>query len=391
MEKLKIGVFGAWRGQSLMKSASAIEECEVVAILDKDPQKIEEARQFCKPDVKICTDFDDLLSSGIDVVFLCNYFHEHAKYAIQAMKKGIHVFSECLPAVTMKECVELVEAVEQTGCYYAMAENCPFTPSVMEMTRLYQQGVLGNVIYAEAEYSHPSAPADANKYRPYPNHWRSFLPKTYYLTHSIGPLMVMTDLMPKKVIGKVAPGQEYARSHGKKNGDSAGVMLVEMDGGVLFRVTGCNTYGPASHWFRLACDKGGVENVRYTEDTVSLCINPWDVPESMKPMGNKTTYIPTDNELSKTARKYGSHAGADFWTVYNFVQDLVHDRQPYMDVYRSAAIAAVGILGWRSVLNDSKQYEIPNFRDPAAREAYRNDDLSPWRGEIPYMIYSAEE
>ena len=41
-------------------------------------------------------------------------------------------------------------------------------------------------------------------------------------------------------------------------------------------------------------------------------------------------------------------------------------------------MAAVGILGWRSVLNGSKEYDIPDLSDEAQRSLWENDDLSPF-------------
>jgi len=392
--ELKVGVFGLWRGQSHIMAIEVLDEARVVAICDQDPKRVEEAKKHCAPDVKVCKDYDELLDSDIDVVILCNYLPDHTTAAIQALRKGIPVVSECLAAATMKECVELVEAVEETGVYYSMAENTPYHESCLEMQQIYQSGILGNVIYAEGEYCHPSAPAKTGQYVPSADHWRTMIPRTYYLSHSLGPLMNMTGLMPKRVIGKVAAGPGYAKRRNKQNADSAGVMLVEMEGGALFRVTGCNTYGPETHWFRLACDNGGVENVRAAEGMVNLAINPWDVPENMGSMGSNTTYLPTPDAATKQAVSRGlvlqGHMGADFRTVRNYVHELLEGRAPDMNVYRSVAMSAVAILGWRSVLNDSKQYDIPDFRDPAAREAYRNDDLSPWRGELQYRVYTVE-
>lgn len=392
--KLKVGVFGLWRGQSHIEAIEVLDEAVVTAICDKDSERVEQAKAHCPADVKVCADFDELLDSGIDLVVLCNYLPDHAKFAIRALRKGVPVVTECLAAATMQECVELVEAVEETGIYFSMAENTPYHEACLEMQKIYQSGILGNVVYAEGEYAHPSAPANAGKYSPGPDHWRKKLPRTYYLSHSLGPLMNMTRLMPKKVIGKVAAGKEYARRRGIENGDSAGVMLVEMEGGVLFRVTGCSRYGPYSHWFRLACDNGGVENVRADEQMVSLSINPWDIPADAGPMGANTVYKPTPDAATQLAVKrglvLGGHMGADFRTVRNYVQEVLEGKAPDMDVYRSVAMSAVAILGWRSVLNDSKQYDIPDFKDPAARDLYRDDNLSPWNGDFPTQFYTVD-
>lgn len=391
---LKAGVFGLWRGAAHIMAMEVLDNVEVIAICDRDPQKVEEVKKHCSADVQVCRDFDELLSSGIELVVLCNYLPDHAACAIQALRRGIAVVTECLAASTMKECVELVEAVEETGVYFSMAENSPYGTACLEMQRVYGSGILGDVVYAEAEYCHPSAPDLANQFSPGADHWRKRLPKTYYLTHSLGPLMNMTRLMPRRIIGKVAACPSYARRRGSTNGDSAGIMLVEMDGGALFRITGCSSYGPETHWFRLACEKGGVESVRTAEDTVNLAIEPWDLPEDMTSQGCNTFYTPQADAATREAVNRGlpnvGHQLTDFRCVRNYVTEILEGKAPDMDVYRSCAQSAVAILGWRSVLNDSRQYDIPDFKIPAQREPYRCDDLSPWNGSLPFSVYSVE-
>jgi predicted dehydrogenase len=147
MKQLKLGIFGLCRGGSFIHIIQALENATVYAICDRDENKVTEALKLC-PDVKVCADFDELLDSGIEAVLLCNYFHQHASYAIRAMKRGIHVFSECTAGATMKECVELCEAVEETGCKYMLAENYPFSAALLEAKRLTDAGDFGRVLYA---------------------------------------------------------------------------------------------------------------------------------------------------------------------------------------------------------------------------------------------------
>jgi len=394
-ETLRFGVYGLRRGLAHIKSMEVLDGVEVAAICDMDPAKVEAAKQHCPADVRVCRDYDELLDSGIDAVVLANFLPDHCRDAIKALKKGIAVVSECLAAATMKECVDLVEAVEETGVYYSMAENSPYMRSCLEMGRIYQSGVLGNVVCADGEYCHPAAPVDSGKYSPTPDHWRKKLPRTYYLTHSLGPLMNMTRLMPKKVIGKVARGPGYAKRRNSENEDNAGVMLVEMEGGAIFRITGHVSYGPHTHWFRLACENGGVENVRTDEQAVSLALNPWDVPEEMRAYGANAVYHPLPDYPTRKAQARGlsgtGHLEDDFRTVHNYVTELREKKVPDMDVYRSVSMSAVAILGWRSVLHGGKEYDIPDFKDKAARDAYRSDDLSPWRNEIPCAVYTVKD
>ena len=310
-EKLKFGVFGTWRGLAFIKSIGMQEDAEVTAICDCDPEKIREAIPACPAGVKVCADFDELIKSGIDAVVLCNYFNEHAPYAIRAMRAGIDVLSETTAASTLKECVELAEAVEETGRTYALAENYPFFRANMEMARVYKSGVLGNVIFAEGEYVHPMSSEESAHFTPSKTHWRYNNPKTYYLSHSLAPLMTITGLMPKRVIGKVAERRDYAVSQSKTSADGAGIMLVEMDGGALFRIAGSCSFGSRGNWYRLGCEKGGIESLRGTNDKVRLAINEWELTDATRQMGTECVYSPEMTELDRKAQSFGhEQAGA---------------------------------------------------------------------------------
>ena len=111
MAAVRIGVLGVWRGMEYIRQFLTLEETEVVAVCDQDPERLKDARDLCGDGAKYFTDYGTMLDSGIDAVVLCNYFHEHAPYAIRALKAGKHVLSETQTAVTLKECAELVDAV----------------------------------------------------------------------------------------------------------------------------------------------------------------------------------------------------------------------------------------------------------------------------------------
>ncbi|MBQ9392604.1 MAG: Gfo/Idh/MocA family oxidoreductase [Oscillospiraceae bacterium] len=393
MEKLRFGVFGTWRGLAFIKALAKIDEAEVVAICDKDEKRIQEALPHCPADVKICKDFDELIASGIDAVVLGNYFNEHTPFAIRAMRSGVDVLSETTAAYTLRECVELVEAVEETGRTYALAENYPFFRACREITHLYQTGVVGSVLFAEGEYVHPMSEEEHQSIMPEPTHWRNGLPNTYYCTHSLAPLMTATGLMPKKVIGKVTANCAAARQAGKQPGepyDRGGILLLEMEQGVIFRVGGDNMFGSMGNWYRISCEGGNIESVRGGDPKVRLSINPWALKKDSG-YNTENVYTPAETELDKKAEGAG-HGGSDFFVTYNFVQDLLHKRQPFMNVYRAVALSAVGILGWRSALNNSVQLDIPDFRKKEDRDRVRNDTEAPQphygqEGTLPRYIH----
>ena len=49
-----------------------------------------------------------------------------------------------------------------------------------------------------------------------------------------------------------------------------------------------------------------------------------------------------------------------------------------MNVYRAAALSALGILGWKSAVDNSRQISVPDFRSRQERDLYRNDEDSPF-------------
>jgi len=278
--------------------------------------------------------------------------------------------------------------------YYSMAENSPYGTVALEMQRLYREGFLGELSYAEAEYCHPFSPEGLLEICPNENHWRYRLPKTYYLTHPLGTLMNITGLMPKKVLSKITPDYTYARERNLPFADSGAIVLVEMEGGVVFRVTGWANFGSHASGIRLACTRANAENLRHNANELSLTFNKWDIPKEMERVGTHISYVPPmEQAMLNLVPKGLSNAGhgvADCRCVCNYISEVAEGRAPDMDVYRSVAMSAAAILGWRSAL-EGKEFEIPDFKDPAAREQYRNDDLSPWRGEIPYYIYPTEK
>lgn len=385
MDKLKIGVFGVYRGLAYIKAFNSLEDCEITAICDKAADKVEKAKEYLSKDVKIADTFDELLDSGIDAVVLCNYFSEHAPYAIKALKKNIHVMSECTAAVTPKQCVELVEAAEESRAVYALAENYPWNRSTMEIRRVYQSGMLGRVVFAEGEYVHPMPPARHDALVPDETHWRACNPINFYSTHAIAPLIAATDLMPKRVIGKVAA--EHTEDGRAKDG--AGIMLVEMEDGSLFRVSGSNHFGGHGNWYRLGCQKGGIENLRGSDDKVRIAMNEWQLTDENRMYGTECVYSPEVTELIGKAAASG-HGGGDYMVSWDFREAVKNNRKPLTDVYRAAALSLIALYGWRSILEDSRQLDIPDMKKKEDREFARKDDRNPFivEGRAPTMPHT---
>ena len=202
MKKVRVGVLGAHRGRTMIQYCKQAENAEVVAVCDKAPYELEKVRREAEGlPIAYYDNFDEFIHHDMDAVVLANYANEHAPFAIRCLNAGKHVFSEVLPVQTMKEAVELVEAVEKTGLIYAYGENYCYMAAPREMRRLYREGKIGVFEYGEGEYVHNCEPIWPEITYGEPDHWRNNMYSTFYCTHSLGPILHITGLRPVSVVG----------------------------------------------------------------------------------------------------------------------------------------------------------------------------------------------
>ncbi|MBR5524611.1 MAG: Gfo/Idh/MocA family oxidoreductase [Clostridia bacterium] len=382
MNKIRVGVFGAGRGMSLAYCFMLLD-AEIVAICDNNEVRRKEALKQLDASVAEYDNFDDFINHPMDVVVLANNFHQHAPYAIKCFERNLHVLCECVSNGTMGEGVELVRAFEKSNSIYMIAENYPFSIFNLEMKRVVDGGTLGKILYAEGEYNHPVSAWDTEftkVYRYFPEHWRNFLPESYYITHSLGPVMYFTGATPKKVsaFAVFAPVPEDAPT-ALYVGDQTANITTHNDDGSVFRVTAFSQYGAHHNSYRICGTKGQVENLRGMGEQVMLRYNEWDKPEGCE---CNQLYTPDWNDKDEELIKKTGHGG-DYLMTRLFVECVKAGKQPPhpFDLYSATVMSSVGILAHRSVLDGGRVYDIPDFRNEEERKAYENDYLTPFYGE----------
>lgn len=371
---IRVGVVGVGRGQSFARGSTEVVGMELVALCDLWEERLRQLGE--ELEVATYTDYDEFLEHDMDAVVLANYFHEHAPFAIRALEAGKHVMSETSANSTLAEGVALCRKVEETGLIYMLAENCPFTAFNQEMRRLYQSGEIGEVTYAEGEYNHPMSPEARLRISPGRNHWRNWLPSTYYCTHALAPLVYITDTRPVKVNAlSIACRQVDERT--VRVGDPGSVILCRMDNGAVFRIFGLLLPGH-SNWYRVHGTRGAMEITRGPGHFGPGQVRVWHEEWNRRP-GEllERTYLPDWPEHGDLARQAG-HGGGDFWTPFHFANAIRSGEQPFLDVYRGVAMSSVGILAWKSALADGTPFDVPDFREEEERKVYEDDHWSPW-------------
>ncbi len=374
-KKIKVGVFGAYRGMTMINVMSRHPDAELVAICDKyEPllKKCEKVAAETNSKITYYTDFDKFFEHDMDAVVLANYANEHAPFAVKLLLSGRHVVSEVLPVETLGQAVELVEAVEKSRKVYSYAENYCYFLGTQEMKRLYRQGEIGEFMHGEGEYVHDCESIWPSITYGDKNHWRNRKYSTFYCTHSLGPIITITGTRPVKVVGFETPNSENFAALGYAGGTS-GMEIIQMDNGATVKsLHGNLKREPSSIWYSIYGKKGMMETDRWGEGHSRINIfrknhELTDYQISYKPK------MKIDNKLSRMTQ---GHSGSDFYTMHYFLEKILEkpDGEESIDVYQALDMGIPGILAYKSICSGNMPIEVPDFRDKKQREKYRGDN-----------------
>lgn len=373
--KLKVGVFGAQRGKTMMGVLANHPDAELVAVCDKYRPALEDVRRFGEQqgkEVALYEDFEEFFKHDMDAVVLANYANEHAPYAIRFLKSGRHVLSEVLPCETMAQAVELIEAVEESGKVYAYAENYCYMNSPFEMWRRYERGDIGEIQYAEGEYVHDCSAIWPQITYGEKTHWRNRAYSTYYCTHSIGPMLTISGRRPVQVVGFETNSNLTRGEVPSLNAGSGAIEMITLDNGAICKsVHGGLKRQPESVNYEIYGTKGMMETTRLDNGEMMS----WQENDKLC-KGDRTVYRPEQQISPEMSEKFGSHGGSDFYPTHFFLQKILGkpDGEKYsIDVYQAVDMGICGILAYRSILNGNMPVRVPNLRNKEERDAYRND------------------
>ncbi len=371
--KLRIGVFGARRGLSMVNVYLNHPDAELVAICDQSQGALDKAKAMAGSagdSISYYTTFDDFFNHDMDAVVLANYATEHVPYAIRFLESGRHVLSEVPACETMSQAVALIEAVEKTGKIYAFGENVSYMPVAFEMQRKYARGDIGEVMYAEGEYIHDFASIMPQITYGDKNHWRCQMYSTFYCTHSIGPVLTITGRRPVQVAGFQTNEALWMRKYGAVM--AAGIEMITLDNGSILRsVHGPMKREPAGCKFMLYGMKGMMESDRFDNDLLHAYREGERVCS-----GDFEHYKPAIQIKAGDTHLETGHGNADLGAPHFFIQrilDRPEGHQYMIDVYTGVDMSICGILAYRSILQGNQPIKVPDLRNKGERDAYRND------------------
>jgi len=141
---MKVGLIGLGFGATeFIPTLEAMPEIEIVAGADLRPQALEEFKR--RYGGKTYSTADELCADpDVEAVWIATPNHLHAENAIVAAQNGKHMVLRKPMGVTMKECEQVMEAVDRSGVkLLAGGQTMGSSPLSVEMRRVITSGELG--------------------------------------------------------------------------------------------------------------------------------------------------------------------------------------------------------------------------------------------------------
>lgn len=155
MPPLRIGILGLRFGRSHLEIAVRTPGVDVVAIADRDPQRLDACGEAFGV-VHRYRDFEELLARrDLDLVVLAIPHHLHAAMAIAAFARGLHVIVEKPIAHSVVEAEAMVAAARRAGRILAISTQKRFEDAVQAARAAMAAGTIGRIRQAESRWLLP--------------------------------------------------------------------------------------------------------------------------------------------------------------------------------------------------------------------------------------------
>ena len=148
MEKIKLGIIGMGNIGNVHANNIIDGKCpeiELTAACDLKPEKLEELKKK-SPDTVMFDDAEKMMYSGlINAVLVAIPHYDHPKYAIMAMKKGLHVMVEKPAGVYTKQVLEMNEIAKTCDVKFALMMNQRTNCIYRKMREIVKSGKMGAI------------------------------------------------------------------------------------------------------------------------------------------------------------------------------------------------------------------------------------------------------
>lgn len=382
---IRLGIIGTGnRGTSLGQVTLAIPNVEITALCDIDITRTgklaDQILSLGRPRPTLHADYRQLLDlRHVDAVLVASPEQTHAAISVAGLRAGKAVLSEVAAAVTLEECWQLVEAVEQTRGFYMMAENCCYYRSNLAVLAMANAGVFGDITYADCAYLH-SLPG-LGYTREGALTWRGQLMRdtaNWYPTHAIGPVAQWLGIGAKDRFATLRSlntpasriaaftreryGASSPAATSRYQGDANFSLIETRDGRIIeIRLDTISARPTASTTHYLLQGTHGA--YRDAENQKAIWLegthkeNAWG---DWQPYEDKYEDARWRAEKAQAAKT--GHGGADWFTLRAFFEAIATRQPSPIDVYSSVEWSSIIALSTQSAAAKGAPQAFPNFR-----------------------------
>ena len=360
--KIKIGCIGlGGRGAGMYKMWIKNPDVIPYAVCDQNPEKLEQMKKTLEgeglKDIKYFTTIDEFLKSDVEAVLVATDVATHSEISIQCLDAGKHVLCEIPNIASMEEAKKLNRAVKaHPELKFMVGENCCYWAFINTWKKLYEDGKLGDAVYAESDYIHYHDTPELQQYddegKPILN-WRSYLTSMNYLTHNLGPLLYIMDDTCDEITGFFPDINPIEACH---PAPPNGVLVIKTKKGALIKLfIGFGVPHMMRHNFALYGSKGSLEYRRRREEQGTLAFFA-DVPNCRSEI-----VIPVNDGYPGASQE--GHGGCDPKLMEAFINCIIDDTKPPLDIEFGINIAIPGILAEESAKNGGKTIKMPDMSE----------------------------
>lgn len=377
---LKVGFVGK-RSEGPLRCFKVMPETEVVAYCTRHEETVRPlADKYQVP--QTYTRYEELLASDVDIIFIATPLPDHVSQSVAALEAGKHVLCEIPAAGTLEECWQLLEAVKASDRTYMLAENYNYMREHVLVRELVRKGLFGDIYFGEGEYVHNLRHQlyDTQGQPAWRHYWLAGRKGATYATHGLGPVL---DWFGERVATVSCFGSGCRTAPEHVNDDTT-LLICQTPSGKLIKVRNdmlSNT--PARKFYSLQGTKGVYEGNRRTvwsgdgsirshnrgegEGIVDEYHQVWladihgDTPR-FHPLKDLEQYLPEAMRNPPPEGIYVGHAGGDYWQVRAFLDAILNDEAPPIDIYAALEMTAPGICGGISMNKGGAPVEVPDFR-----------------------------
>ena len=365
--KVRIGIIGGSFGASFYFHQHPNCIVEAVSDLRKDRREHLMEVYGC---TKSYDSLDQLLPDPkIDAVFIATPAPDHVKHVIAALDAGKHVLCAVPAAMTVEDCYKLRDAVRRTGLTYMMAETSVYRQNTISVRQFHKEGKFGEIFSAAAEYNHPGL--EALWFENGKPTWRHGLPPLLYPTHCTSFLISVTGERLTNVSalgwGDQSP---LLKNNPYQNPFWNETAFFQTNKNHPFRVEvnwkGALTNAERAEWrgehmsFISSPKESSEHTIIRSVDTVGKDDAGFQIKANITEKYLQPKWWQTDL-LPAPLRHDSGHDGSHAFITHEFIDAILHNRKPTVNIYEALAYTAPGIIAHESALKNGELMKIPNF------------------------------